>query len=179
MTSALGKTHTGLKIVFCFMHATPYLPIIIIIIQICIKHIRWEIPEACVNTCWNILSGLCLKCSSFSRLPSSFSSGWGCMCCTGPLYVNNSSYCHRHQIGSINLSHWCHIFRVYVLEVVVPSYASSLCSLTMCANIEYIMAWWSYSFVYTLHHLIIIIMRAYLKILNYKCCPGAFCRVCV
>ena len=41
---------------------------------------------------------------------------WGCMCWTGQFkcrwsrgYIYNSSYYH-HQIGSINLSHCCHIF---------------------------------------------------------------------
>ena len=38
--------------------------------------------------------------------------------------IYNSSY--QNQIGSIYLSHFCHIFRGCVLEVVVPSYAVNI-----------------------------------------------------
>ena len=51
--------------------------------------------------------------SSFDYL---FCNIWGCMCWTGPFefrwlkgYIHNPSY-HHHQIGSIHLSHCCHIF---------------------------------------------------------------------
>ena len=37
-------------------------------------------------------------------------------------YIYNSSYYHN-QIGSINLSHCCHIFRGCVPDVIIPSYA--------------------------------------------------------
>ena len=54
---------------------------------------------------------------------------WGCMCWTGPFesrllkgYIYNPSYYH-HQIGSIHLSHCCHIFRGCVSEMVVLSYS--------------------------------------------------------
>ena len=51
------------------------------------------------------------------------------MCWTGPFefrwlkeYIHNPSYYH-HQIGSIHLSHCCHIFRGCVSEMVVLSYS--------------------------------------------------------
>ena len=51
------------------------------------------------------------------------------MCWTGPFefrwlkeYIHNPSYYH-HQIGSIVLSHCCHIFRGCVSEMVVLSYS--------------------------------------------------------
>ena len=47
----------------------------------------------------------------------------------------------------------------------------SYCLVLWCAQIlEYIMARWSYSFICTLHYLIIIIMQKYLKVLNV-CIP--------
>ena len=63
-------------------------------------------------------------------------------------YIWNSLH-YYHQMGSINRSHCCHIFRGCVPDVAVPSYAGSfmyipgkpgflssvlLCSLMMCAN---------------------------------------------
>ena len=52
-----------------------------------------------------------------------------CMCWTGPFefrwlkgYIYNPSYYH-HQIGSIHLSHCCHIFRGCVSEMVVLPYS--------------------------------------------------------
>ena len=70
---------------------------------------------------------------------------------------------------------WC------VPEVIVPSYAVGSdiypgmagfilfysCAVLLCAQIiEFIVSRWSYSFVCTLHCLIIIIMQTYLKVLN-------------
>ena len=52
------------------------------------------------------------------------------MCWTGPFefrwlkeYIHNPSYYH-HQIGSIHLSHCCHIFRGCVSEMVALSYSA-------------------------------------------------------
>ena len=66
---------------------------------------------------------------------------WGCMCSTSPFqfrwlegYIYSSCYYH-HQIGSIHLSHCCHIFRGCVPETFVTSYFVR-----------------SYSFVCTLHY---------------------------
>ena len=74
-------------------------------------------------------------------------------------------------------------FRGYVSEVVVLSYAVcwhiyiypgkagfcvfNYCAVLWCAQImEFIMTWWLYTFICTLHYLIIIIMQTYLKVLS-------------
>ena len=56
----------------------------------------------------------------------------GCMCSTGPFqhrwlkgYIYSS--CYHHQIGSIHLSHCCHIFRGCVPEMFVTSYSVTYC----------------------------------------------------
>ena len=61
-----------------------------------------------------IMSSVCLRWDEFSRL--TFCSIWGCMCWTGSFefrwlkgHIYNPSNYH-HQIGSIHLSHCCHIF---------------------------------------------------------------------
>ena len=59
-----------------------------------------------------------------------FSNIWGCMCWSGPfgfrwlkVYIHNPSY-YNHPIGSIHLSHCCHIFfRGCASEMVVLSYS--------------------------------------------------------
>ena len=94
-------------------------------------------------------------------------------------YIYNSCY-HHHEIGSIHLSHCYHIFPGCVPEMFVISYSVTYCiyvpgKLGICFH--YHCAWWvqifgcalacrSYSFVCTVHHLIIIIVQAYLKALN-------------
>ena len=112
------------------------------------------------------------------------------MCWTGPFefrwlkeYIHNPSY-HHHQIGSIHLSHCCHIFPwlcvwdgctiifCHLLHI-YPGNTGTLFPLLMFSlwylqMIEYIMACRSCSFVCRQHHLIIIIMQTYLKALNYK-----------
>ena len=75
------------------------------------------VQEACVNACWvysvktvyNVVSSLRYLTYFLRKM-------WGCMCWTGPFkfrwsrrYIQNSSY-YLHQIGSINISHCCHIF---------------------------------------------------------------------
>ena len=92
------------------------------------------------------------------------------------------SYYH-HQIGSIHLSHCCHIFPwlcvwdgctiifCHLLHI-YPGNTGTLFPLLMFSlwylqMIGYIMACRSCSFVCRLHHLIIIIMQTYLKALNY------------
>ena len=97
-------------------------------------------------------------------------------------YIHNPSYYH-HPIGSIHLSHCCHIFPwscVWVgctiifchLLHIYPGKIGTLFpflmfSLWYMQTIGYIMACRSCSFVCRLHHLIIIIMQTYLKALNY------------
>ena len=56
--------------------------------------------------------------------------------------------------------------------------SSLLCSLWWVQIFGYVLACRSYSFVCTVHHLIIIIVQTYLKALNIKCLSDIFCRVC-
>ena len=113
---------------------------------------------------------------------------WGCMCSTGPFqnrwlkgYIYSSCYYH-HQIGSIHLSHCYHIFPwlcvwdgcyiifCYLLHIHSGKtgnlFSLLLCSLWWVQIIGYVLSWRSYSFLCTLHHLIIIIVQTYLKTLN-------------
>ena len=47
------------------------------------------------------------------------------------------------------------------------------CAVLWCTQLtEYIIAWWSYSFVCTLHYLIVIIMQTYVKYCTYKMLAG-------
>ena len=103
------------------------------------------------------------------------------MCSTDPFqfrslkgYIYSSCYCH-HQIGSINLSHsyhifpwpcvwdvyyiiFCHVLHIHSGKTGIV-FSSLLCSLWCVQIVEYVMACRSYSFVCTLHHLIIIIVQ--------------------
>ena len=96
-------------------------------------------------------------------------------------YLYSSCYYH-HQIGSIHLSHWYHIFpwlcAWYVCCITFPhslhirsgktgnSFSLLLCSLWSVQIFGYVLACRSHSFVCTVHHLIIIIVQTYLKALN-------------
>ena len=113
---------------------------------------------------------------------------WGCMCSTGPFqykwfigYIYSSCNYH-HQIGSIHRSHCYHIFPwlcawdvCYIIFCHLLHIRSGktgnlfsllLCSLWWVQIFEYVLACRSYSFVWTVHHLIIIIVQTYLKELN-------------
>ena len=115
---------------------------------------------------------------------------WGCMCSTDPFqyrwlkgYIYSICY-HHHQIGSIHLSHCHHIFRGCVPEVFVTTYSITYCTYVpgkpgicfhyYCAVYDrvqivgYVLACRSYSFVCTVHHLIVIIVQTYLETLNLK-----------
>ena len=112
----------------------------------------------------------------------------GCMCSTGPFqyrwlkgYIYSSCYYH-HQIRSIHLSHWylifpwlcawdvCNIIFCHLLHIrsgkIGNLFSLSLCSLWWVQIFRYVLAYRSYSFVCTIHHLIIIIVQTYLKALN-------------
>ena len=117
------------------------------------------------------------------------------MCWTGPFefrwlkgYIYNPSYYH-HQIGSIHLSHCCHIFPwlcvwdgctttfCHLLHIYHGNtgtlFQLLMFSLLMFSpwylqTIGYIMTCRSCSFVCRLHHLIIIIMQTHLKALHKK-----------
>ena len=105
----------------------------------------------------------------------------GCMCSTDPFqlrllkgYIHSSCYYH-HQIGSINLTHIYHIFPwlcawdvcyiIFCHLLHIPSgktgilFSLLLCSLWWVQIIGYVLACWSCSFVRTLHHLIITIVK--------------------
>ena len=120
---------------------------------------------------------------------------WGCMCSTGPFQyrwlkgytcIYSSCYYH-HQIGSIHphLSHCYHIFPwlcAWDVCCIIFTYHSHLlhicsgktgnlfslllCSLWWVQIFGYILACRSYSFVCSVHHLIIIIVQTCLKALN-------------
>ena len=119
---------------------------------------------------------------------------WGCMCWTGPFkfrwlkgYIYYPSYYHN-RIGSIHVSHSCHIFPwlcvwdgcttifCHLLHIYLGNtgtlfqlfvFSLLMFSLWYLQAIGYIMACRSCSFVCILHHLIIIIMQTHLKALNY------------
>ena len=112
----------------------------------------------------------------------------GCMYSTGPFQyrwlkrnIYSSCYYH-HQIGSIHLSHCYHIFPwlcawdvCYIIFCHLLHIRSGkngnlfsllLCSLWWVQIVGYVLPCRSYSFVCTVHHLIIIIVQNYLKTLN-------------
>ena len=107
------------------------------------------------------------------------------MCSTGPFqfrwlkgYIYSSCYYHHHQIGSIHLTH-CHqfLFRGCVPEMFVTSYSATYCIYVPgkpgicfhyyctvydeCKYSDTFLACRSYSFVCTVHHLIIIIVQTH------------------
>ena len=113
---------------------------------------------------------------------------WGCMCLTGPFqyrwlkgFIYISCYYH-HQIRSIHLSHCYHIFPwlcasdvCYIIFChllhIRSGKTGNLFSLLLCRSwwvqiFGYVLACRSYSFVCTVHHLIIIIVQIFLKALN-------------
>ena len=158
------------------------------------RRFHWSIPRW-ILLCRRNIFGKSLKASVslfvpsfrfFQHLENMIAS---CICWTGPFefrwlkeYIHNPSY-YRHQIGSIHLSHCCHIFPwlcvwdgctiifCHLLHI-YPGNTGTLFPLLMFSlwylqMIGYIMACRSCSFVCRLHHLIIIIMQTYLKALNY------------
>ena len=52
MVCAFGRGHNGLKVLFCFLHATPSHYHHHSDLLTCIEHIRRKIPGAFVNSCW-------------------------------------------------------------------------------------------------------------------------------
>ena len=110
---------------------------------------------------------------------------WGCMCSTGPFrfrwlqeYVYSACYYH-HQIGSIHLSH-CYIFPwlcalavCYItLSIIVYTFRTNqefvfiIIAQLMMRAISRVRFGLQIAFVYTLHHIIIIIIQNYLKTLS-------------
>ena len=95
---------------------------------------------------------------------------------------NYSSYLYHNQIGNIHLSHryhifpwlcaWdvCYIIFCHLLHILPWKtgnlFSLSLCSLWTVQILGCVLACRAYSFVCTVHHLIIIIVQIYLKALN-------------
>ena len=71
-------------------------------------------------------------------------------------YIYISCYYH-HQIGSINLIIFCHLLHVHSGKTGIL-FSLSLCSLWWVLMIGYVLACRSYSFICTLHYLIITIL---------------------
>ena len=103
---------------FCCMHATPSHYDRHADLFIRNKHKGWKLYRRAQVLVGYILSRVCLKCSQFLAVTFSiFFTICGVVCTLKwrfkfrwPRgYICNSSYYH-HQIGSINLSHYCHIF---------------------------------------------------------------------
>ena len=108
---------------------------------------------------------------------------WVCMCSTGPFkyrWLKGYIYCscyYRHQIGSIHISHCFHIFPwlsawdvcyiIFCHLLYINSgktgnlFLLALCSLWWVQIVGYVLACRSYSFVCTLHHLIIIMVQTF------------------
>ena len=179
MMCAISRVHNRHKVVVCFRHATPS-PFITM------TH-DYSYALSTKMLVGYIVSRVCQTWDEFFRLL--FCNIWGCMCWTGPFefrwlkgYIYNPSYYH-HQIGSIHLSHCCHIFPWFCvwdgyivischLLHIYPGSTGTLFPLLMFSiwylqMIRYIMACRSCSFVFRSHHLIIIIMQTYLKALNH------------
>ena len=105
----------------------------------------------------------------------------------GDWNVTYSSCHYHHQIGSIHISHCYHIFPwlcawdvCYIIFCHLLHMRSGktgnlfsflLCSLWWVQIFGYVLACRTYSFVCTIHHLIIIIVQTYLKALNLKKMP--------
>ena len=104
--------HDSIIHVACDICESPFFPILFFVIFLCVC-----VQEACVNACWVYsLKTVYNVVSSLRYLTYFLHKMWGCMCWTGPFkfrwsrrYIQNSSY-YLHQIGSINISHCCHIF---------------------------------------------------------------------
>ena len=108
-------------------------------------------------------------------------------------YIYSSCYYH-HQIGSIHLSHCFHIFPwlcawdvCYIifchLLYIHCGKTGILFSLVLCSwwrmqMFGYVLACRSYSFVCTLHHLIVIVQILSEEIELMKCLSDIICRVC-
>ena len=109
------------------------------------------------------------------------------MCWTGPFQFRwlrgyiYSSYYYHHQVESINFTHYhifpwlcawdvcyiifCHLFHIHSGKTGIL-FSSLLCRLWWVQIFGYVLACRSCSFVCTLHHLIIIIVKTYLRTLN-------------
>ena len=173
MGCVLGRIHYGLKVVFCFRHL---LPSIIVIMQDYSQALNTYVCRVSCGGVFNMLLVLSITCYLHYNI-------LGCMCSTGPfpfMWLKGYFYCscnYNNQIGSIHLSHCYNIFRGCVPEMFVTSYPVTYCrenqeivfiisvQCMMSADSRNALACRSYSFVWALHHLIIIIVQANIRTL--------------
>ena len=180
MGGVIGRIHYGLKVVF-FFNTFYCLPLS----SLCnTTHRHWIHINICRVSCGGVFNMLLIL-SNNSYFHYNI---WGCMYSTGPFqyrwlkgYIYSSCYYH-HQIESIHLSHCYHIFPwlcawdvcciifCHLLHIRSGKtgnlFSLLLCSLWWVQIFGYVLACRSYSFVCTVHHLIIIIVQTYLKALN-------------
>ena len=181
MGCVICRIHFGLKVVFCFRHFTAFHYHHFARLLTGIEYIYINVCTVSCRGVFNMLLVLSITFYFHYNI-------WGCMCSTGPFqyrwlkaYIYNSCYYH-HQIGSIHLSHCCHIFPwscAWDVCYIIFSHllhtrsgkTGNLFSLLLCS------LWWvqivgcvltcrSYSLVCTVHHPIIIIVQTYLKTLK-------------
>ena len=132
---------------------------------------------------------VCLTCCLSYRLPFIFIIIYGVICVQLAHFSSwwlkgyiFSSCCYHHQIGSIHLSRCYHIFPwlcasdvCYIIFCHLLHtrfgrtgnlFSLLLCSLWWVQIFGYVLACRSYSFVCTVHHLIMIILQTYLRAFN-------------
>ena len=151
------------------------LPTIIIIMQECSKALKickclWILSCGGVSYMLLVLS-ITFRCHYYI---------WGCMCSAGPFQLRllkgnihsscyNVTHCY-HIFPWLCAWYVCYIILCHLLHIHSRKtgilYSLSLCSLWWVQIVGDVLACRSYSFVCTLHHLIIIIVRTYLKTLN-------------
>ena len=83
---------------------------------------------------------------------------WGCMCSTVVIFC-------RGCVSELCVTSYSVIYCIYISGEQGICF-QLLCSLWWVQIIGYVLAWRSYSFICTLHHLIIIIVQTYFKTLN-------------
>ena len=137
-------------------------------------HGHWPHVTVCRVSCGGVFNMLLVLSPTFHF----HNNIWGCTCSTGPFQYRwlkgfICSSCYRHQIGSIHFSHCCHIFPwLCVWDCIYIPGKPGICLHYYCAvydECNWSDTFWlgrSFSFICTLHHLIIIIMQTYLKTLN-------------
>ena len=179
MGCVIGRIHMALR---SYSVLDSFLPSIIIIVQHYSQALNTYMfvgypAEACLTCCesywWPFIFVIIygVVCVQLAHFRSRWLKG----------YIYSSCYYH-HQIGSIQLSHcypifpwscaWdvCYIIFCHLLHIRSGKtgnlFSLLLCSLWWVQIFRYVLACRSYSFVCTVHHLIIIIVQSYLKALN-------------
>ena len=135
MGCVIGGIHHDLKVVFCFRHFTAFH------YHLCkTTHMHWIHINVCRVYCGCVFNMLLVLSNTFYIHYNI----WGCMCSTGPFqyrwlkgYMYSSCYYH-HQIGSIHLSHYNHIFSVVVCLRCLLHHILSLIAYTFRENREFV-----------------------------------------